>query len=208
MGGRICRHPRARMVLAVTQATDTATPARSRVADVRAWWRVQHPRPSITQRLDTAYTTAVTVAIFGLLAYGTASSALAQVISPRDLPVLGPPLALLALVLVAQSGAYLGPVVFAVPDVVHLGAPLSRRQLAKRRLLGALTLAALGGSVAGALADRAARHRPRRLVGRHRRRADRRAVLGPLGLGDAIWYGERAFRVARRILRSHHHYRC
>jgi hypothetical protein len=141
------------MVLVVTHATHAAVPSLPRVADVRAWWRVQHPRPSITQRLDAAYTATVTVGIFGLLAYGTASSALAQVISPRDLPVLGPPLALLALVLVAQSGAYLGPVVFAVPDVVHLlGAPLSRRELAKRRLLGALTLAALGGSVAGAAA--------------------------------------------------------
>ena len=46
---------------------------------VRQWWRVQHPPPSVRQRLDVVYTIAITAAIVGALAYGTAGSALAQV---------------------------------------------------------------------------------------------------------------------------------
>ena len=64
-----------------------------RLAAVRGWWRVQHPPPSVRQRLDVAYTTAITAAIVGALAYGTAISALAQVVTPDRLAVLGPALA-------------------------------------------------------------------------------------------------------------------
>jgi hypothetical protein len=115
---------------------------------VRAWWRVRHPPPSIGQRLDLAYMTAITVAVFGALGYGTASSALAQVLTPRSLAVVGSSVALTALLVVAQWGAYQGPAVFSVADVAHLlGAPLPRRALASRRL----ALALGGGAVAGAV---------------------------------------------------------
>ena len=43
----------------------------------------RHPPPSLGQRLDIAYTVAIVGAIFGALAYGTASSALAQVVTPE-----------------------------------------------------------------------------------------------------------------------------
>ena len=54
-----------------------------RLVDVRAWWRVRHPPPSLAQRLDVAYTTVIVGAIFGAVAYGTAGSALAEVLSPN-----------------------------------------------------------------------------------------------------------------------------
>ena len=93
------------------------------------------------------YTIALVGGMFGALAYGTASSALAQVVTPHSLAVFGPSLALLAVLLAMHWGAYQGPVVFSVPDVAFLlGAPLPRRALAVRRLV--LSLA--GGAVAGA----------------------------------------------------------
>jgi hypothetical protein len=113
---------------------------------VRAWWRVQHPPPSLGQRLDFLYTVGIIGGIFGALAYGTASSALAQIVTPHGVAVFGPSLALVAVLLVAHWGAYQGPIVFSVPDVAFLlGAPLPRRALAVRRL--GLSLA--GGAVAG-----------------------------------------------------------
>ena len=119
-----------------------------RLADVRAWWRVRHPPPSLAQQLDVAYTTVLVTAIFGAVAYGTAGSALAEVLSPERLERYGPLAALVALVLVARWGAFQGPVVFTVPDVGFLlGAPLSRRGLAERRL----ALAFICGAAAGAL---------------------------------------------------------
>ena len=70
------------------------------------------------------YTIALVGGIFGALAYGTASSALAQVVTPHSLAVFGPSLALLAVLLAMQWGAYQGPIVFSVPDVAFLlGAP-------------------------------------------------------------------------------------
>jgi hypothetical protein len=118
-----------------------------RLAAVRRWWRLQHPPPSVRQRLDVAYTTAITAAIVGMLAYGTAISALAEVVTPDRLAMLGPALLLLALVLAMRWGAYHGPVVFTVADVAFLlGAPLPRRGLAARRLV----LALAGGAAAGA----------------------------------------------------------
>jgi hypothetical protein len=118
------------------------------LADVRWWWREQRPGPSIWRRLDLAYTVAITVAILGTLVYGTASSALAQVVSPDAMATYGPSGALLALLVVAQWGAYQGPVVFSVADVANLlGAPLPRRGLAWRRLARGL----VGGAGAGAV---------------------------------------------------------
>jgi hypothetical protein len=92
------------------------------------------------------YTIALVGGIFGALAYGTASSALAQVVTLQSLAVFGPSLALLAVLLAMHWGAYQGPVVFSVPDVAFLlGAPLPRRALAVGRFVFALA----GGAVAG-----------------------------------------------------------
>ncbi|MEO8688075.1 MAG: hypothetical protein ABI611_07615, partial [Solirubrobacteraceae bacterium] len=115
---------------------------------MRAWWRVRNPPPGLGRRLDLLYTGTIMAAIFGALAYGTASSALAQVVTPHGLAVTGPALALLALLLTTHWGVYQGPVVFSVADVAHLlGAPLPRRALAARRLM----LALAGGAAAGAV---------------------------------------------------------
>jgi hypothetical protein len=122
--------------------------AAGRLAGVRAWWRVRNAPPSLAQRLDLLYTGALMAGIFGALAYGTASSALAQVVTPHWLAVTGPALALLAVLLTTHWGAYQGPVVYSVADVAHLlGAPLPRRALAARRLV----LALAGGAAAGAI---------------------------------------------------------
>jgi ABC-2 type transport system ATP-binding protein len=84
--------------------------------------------------------------------YGTASLALAQVVTPHSLAVLGPSLALLAVLLAMHWGAYQGPVVFSVPDVAFLlGAPLPRRALAIRRLVFALAGGAVAGTVLAAV---------------------------------------------------------
>lgn len=123
-----------------------------RLPDVRAWWRIRHPPPGLGQRLDVLYTVAITGAILGTLAYGTASQALAQVVTPAWLATYGPALALLVLVAIAHWGAYHGPVVFSVPDVAFLlGAPLPRRGLAARRLVLALAGAAAAGAVIAGL---------------------------------------------------------
>jgi hypothetical protein len=119
-----------------------------RVRAVRAWWRVVRPPPTLGHRLDVAYTAAIVTVIFGTMAYGTASSALAQVMTPHWLATYGPSLALVALVVAAHWGVYQGPVVFTVADVGFLlGGPLSRRALSVRRL----AYAHVGGAGAGAL---------------------------------------------------------
>src|SRR3954447_6570215 len=116
------------------------------LADVRWWWRQTHPGPGVWRRLDTLYMVAISVAILGGLAYGTASAALAQVVTPEAMARFGPAVALLALLVTAQWGAYQGPVVFSVADVAHLlGAPLPRRSLAWRRLVRGLAAGALAG---------------------------------------------------------------
>jgi hypothetical protein len=123
------------------------------LAAVRAWWRRRHPPPSIVQRLDLLYTVAITAAVVGALGYGTASSALAQVLTPHGLAVFGSSLAMVSVLVAAHWGVYQGPVVFSVADVAHLlGAPLPRRGLAARRLAFALA----GGAAAGAVAAAAA----------------------------------------------------
>ena len=124
-----------------------------RVHAVRAWWREVRPPPTLGHRLDVAYTVAIVTAIFGAMAYGTASSALAQVVTPHWLATYGPSLALVALVVVAHWGVYQGPVVFTVADVGFLlGGPLSRRALSVRRLAWAhVAGAALGALVAAVL---------------------------------------------------------
>ena len=131
--------------MALAVAPSSADSLRN-LREVRAWWRAHHPAASLGHRLELLYTIALVGGIFGALAYGTASSALAQVVTPHSLAVFGPSLALLAVLLAMHWGAYQGPVVFSVPDVAFLlGAPLPRRALAVRRLV--LSLA--GGAVAG-----------------------------------------------------------
>ncbi len=122
------------------------------VGRVRVWWRAVRPPPTLGHRLDVAYTTAIVTAIFGAMAYGTASSALAQVVTPEWLSTYGPSLAVVALVVAGHWGAYQGPVVFTVPDVAWLlGAPLSRRALTLRRLAGAHVMGAVAGAVVAAV---------------------------------------------------------
>jgi hypothetical protein len=131
-----------------------AAPAASaqRLARVREWWRATHPPPSLGQRLDFLYTVAIMTAIGGALAYGTASSALAQVVTPEWLAHYGPSLALVALLLALRWGVYQGPVVFTVPDVAHLlGAPLPRSGLALRPFARALAWGALAGALVAGL---------------------------------------------------------
>jgi len=123
-----------------------------RLAAVRAWWRVRHPPPSLARRLDIAYTTTLVAAILGAVAYGTAGSALADVLSPERLERFGPPAALVALVLMARWGAFQGPVVFTVPDVGFLlSAPLPRRRLSERRLLLGFACGAGAGALLAAV---------------------------------------------------------
>ena len=123
-----------------------------RLGEVRDWWHEHRPGPSLGQRLDLLYTVVITIAILGTLAYGTASSALAQVLTPDWLDQFGPSIALVALLVTARWGAYQGPLVYSVADVAHLlGAPLPRRGLAIRRLALGLASGALAGAVIAAL---------------------------------------------------------
>ena len=83
------------------------------------------PPPSLGKRLEPVYFVGITVAILGPFVYGTASSALADVATPRAVAQWGPSLALVALLALVRWGAVQGPVVFSVPDVAQLlGAPL------------------------------------------------------------------------------------
>jgi hypothetical protein len=124
-----------------------------RIDAVRAWWRVRHPPASLGRRLDVLYMVAIHAAVFGAVAYGTASTALGQVVTPHALAVFGPSLALLGLLLGARWGAFQGPVVFPVADVAFLlGAPLPRRTLVARRLALALAAGAGAGAVAAGVA--------------------------------------------------------
>jgi hypothetical protein len=126
-----------------------STPHQRSLAAVRGWWRLRHPPPSVLQWLDRLYMVAITGAVFGAIGYSTASSTLAQVVTPDWLAVFGPSLTILSVLAATQWGAYQGPVVFSAADVAHLlGAPLPRRGLAARRLV----LALAGGGAAGALA--------------------------------------------------------
>jgi hypothetical protein len=185
-------------------AVAAAPPAgRARLRAVRAWWRERRPGPTIGQRLDLLYTIAISAAILGALAYGTASSALAQVVTPAWLAQFGPPIALAALLTTARWGGYQGPVVYSVPDVTHLlGAPLSRSGLATGRLRSALASGAPAGALAAGLVIVG-------LAGEGRGIATSRAVglviglaaLGTLGVA-AAWGVERAGRWDRRTARA------
>ncbi len=122
---------------------------RSRLRDVRGWWRAVHPRAPLSQRLYVVYC----VALYGLLGYGLVTSTAKVVLTPAALADWGPALGLVALLLGARWGAVQGPVVYSVADVAQLlGAPLPRRELATRRLVRALVLGAAAGAVIAACA--------------------------------------------------------
>ncbi len=120
-------------------------------ADVGAiyrWLATARRSPSLGQRAQTVYTALVVVGIFGALVYGTASSALAAVISPLSLARWGPSLGLLALLGAGYWGTVQGPVVFSPADMAHLlGAPISRAALAARPLRRASVLGVGAGMV-------------------------------------------------------------
>lgn len=125
---------------------------RAQFRAVRAWWRLVHPPPTLIKRLEPVYYVLITLGIGGPFAYGTASTALAAVATPRAVAAWGPGLALLALWAGARWGAAQGPVVFSLPDVAHLlGAPLDRAGLALGRLLRGLAAAAVGAAVIAGL---------------------------------------------------------
>jgi hypothetical protein len=125
----------------------------ARLALVRGWWREHRPPPRLGTRLDRLYVVAITVAILGTLLYGTARSALADVVTHDSLGTWGPAIALGALVATARWGSFDGPVVFSPPDVAALlAAPLPRIGLAARRLATSLAAGATAGAVLGALA--------------------------------------------------------
>jgi hypothetical protein len=84
--------------------------------------------------------------VVGALVYGTAKSALAQVITPHWIAVVGPALASTAVLVAAHWGVYQGPAVFPVADIANLfGATLSRRELVVGRLRRTLALGAAAG---------------------------------------------------------------
>jgi hypothetical protein len=115
------------------------------------WLGAARRSPSVGQRAQTVYTAIVVAAIFGALVYGTASSALAQVISPETVARWGPSLALLALLGAGYWGTVQGPVVFSAADVgCLLAAPLRRAGLVGRPLRVAFVLGfGVGVLVAG-----------------------------------------------------------
>src|SRR3954462_1730939 len=113
--------------LAVIAAGD---PARTRVRDIRRFWHVVQAPPSLFKRLEPAYYVFITLAIAGPFVYGTASSALSEVATPRAVGIWGPSLALVALLAVMRWGAVQGPGGFSLADVTHLlCAPLRRHGL-------------------------------------------------------------------------------
>ena len=97
----------------------------------------------------TIYSAVVALAILGVLLYGTASSALAQVVGAGAVARWGPSLMMLAFLAAGYWGAVQGPVVFSPADVaVLLGAPLPRSELVARPLRRSLVLGGLAGALA------------------------------------------------------------
>jgi hypothetical protein len=133
-------------------APSTQAQTRTRVREIRAFWRTVQAPPSLLKRLEPVYYVFITLAIGGPFVYGTASEALAEVATPRAIAEWGPSLALIAVLALARWGAVQGPVVFSVPDVAQLlGAPLRRAELVLGRLLRGLIAGAGIAAVAGGI---------------------------------------------------------
>jgi hypothetical protein len=125
----------------------------ARIRAVRRWWHTAHEPPSLLKRLEPAYYVAITSIVVVPFVYGTASSALADVLTPHAVGVWGPSFALVAILALARWGAIQGPVIFSVADVAHLlGAPLPRAKLVTRRLVRGIGYGAAGTALAGATA--------------------------------------------------------
>jgi hypothetical protein len=139
--------------MSVSVSAPPATTSAGRLRAVRRWLDATVSGPTLGQRAETVYIFLLTTAIFGAGLFDAVHSALAEVMSSVGTQTWGPAVVLVALVVTARWGAYQGPVVYAVADVAHLlGAPLSRRGLAIRRLALALTVGALAGAGAGVVA--------------------------------------------------------
>lgn len=121
------------------------------VVAIQRWLDRARRSRSLTQRAQTVYTAIVVGGIFGVLLYGTASSALADVVGAESVGRWGPSLMLVAFVAAGLWGVVQGPVVLAAADVAHLlSAPLSRAELLARPLRRALSIGAgVGVLVAG-----------------------------------------------------------
>jgi hypothetical protein len=123
------------------------------IREIRTWWRIVHPPPKLTKRLEPAYYVAITLLLGGPFVYGTASSALADVATAHAVAVWGPSLALVALIALMRWGAIQGPVVFSVADVAQLlGAPLHRDDLVLWRLIRGFAWTAGGSAVVASIA--------------------------------------------------------
>lgn len=155
------------------------------VAAIQRWLDRARRSRTLAQRAQTVYTAVVVGAIFGVLLYGTASSALADVIDVRSAGRWGPSLMLVAFVAAGLWGAVQGPVVLAAADVAHLlSAPLSRSDLVARPLRRALVIGAgVGVLVAGVVLVG--------LTGHHRHVAVAHAfgVVVGIGLAGVICVG-------------------
>lgn len=125
--------------------------ARVEVVAIQRWLDRERRSRSLAQRAQTVYTAVVVGAIVGVLVYGTARAALAEVISLGAVARWGPSFMLVAFVAAGLWGAVQGPVVFSPADVaVLLAAPLSRAEVVARPLRRALVIGAgVGVIVAG-----------------------------------------------------------
>ena len=147
MAGALRALGRARVAVVLSSVVAASASARGPdVSAIQRWLAAAHRSPSLRQRLSTIYTAVVVLAIGGVVVYGTASSALAQVVSADAVARWGPSLMLLALLGAAHWGTVQGPVVFSMADVAHLlGAPLPRAPLVARPLRRAFAFGFSGG---------------------------------------------------------------
>lgn len=147
MAGALRALGRARVAVVLSSVVAASASARGPdVSAIQRWLAAAHRSPSLRQRLSTIYTAVLVLAIGGVVVYGTASSALAQVVSADAVARWGPSLMLLALLGAAHWGTVQGPVVFSMADVAHLlGAPLPRAPLVARPLRRAFAFGFSGG---------------------------------------------------------------
>ena len=151
------------------------------VSAIQRWLAAAHRSPSLRQRLSTIYTAVLVLAIGGAVVYGTASSALAQVVSADAVARWGPSLMLFALLGAAHWGTVQGPVVFSMADVAHPPAPPPRAPPVARPLRRAFAFGFSGGVLVAVVLLVG-------LTGDHRHVAVARmvGVAGGLGLSGVI----------------------